>query len=283
MKRHTPDRLFLNLCRLAAFLCVSILLAVLILLIIAGGSVITWSFLTQTWQHQAIESGGIAQAIVGSAIVGIGVVLLSFPLGLGTAIYLTEYSRENIPKRLIELAIRNLAGVPSVVIGLFGLAFFVHGLKFGSSLLAAIATLSIMTLPWIIAASVEALQSVPRKFRDSSFALGATRWQTIHRIVLPAGLQGCLTGAIISMARAMGETAPIIMVGATFYLTGFPHSLSDRFLALPYHTFILATQHAHPQAQSYAAGSALVLMMLTFLLSSVAIGIRYRIRTRKVW
>jgi phosphate transport system permease protein len=202
---------------------------------------------------------------------------------MGTAIFLTEYSKNSLLKRIIHLAIRNLSGVPSIVYGLFGLVVFVNLFSFGTSLLSAILTLSFMTMPWIITASVEAFESVPQKFRESSLALGATHWQTTRKIVLPAAATGSITGGIIGIARALGETAPLIMVGATFYLSSLPSSPLDKFMALPYHTFILATQHSSPYASTYAAGTALVLIMFTFLLSLGAIFLRFHYRRKKDW
>lgn len=269
--------------RISAFAGIVILLMVLGSLFWIGYPVIDWQFLTSFWQHRSISSGGIFPAIVGSFYLGIGVMLISFPLGIGTAIFITEYSKSSFWKKVIRLAIRNLAGVPSVIYGLFGLALFVNFLSFGTSLISAALTLSVMTLPWIITAAVEALEVVPKKFRESSMALGATRWQTIAKIVLPAAFPGSISGGIIGIARALGETAPIIMVGATFYLSQLPTSPFDKFMALPYHTFILATQHSSPLAPSYAAGTALVLVMLTFLLSLGAIIARYYYRTKKDW
>lgn len=274
---------FFSVFRLSAVAAVGLLVLVFGLLIDAGGSVLSWKFLTSPWQHSDITQGGIFPAVVGSMFLGAGVLLVSLPLGIATALYLTEYGKNSYARRLIQVAIRNLAGVPSVVYGLFGLAVFVHLLNFGMSLLAAIFTLSVMTLPWIITASVEALEAVPLRFRESSLALGATRWQTIARVILPAAIPGCLTGGVIGIARALGETAPIILVGATFFLTRLPDSLFDKYMALPYHTFILATQHASPYAQAYSAGTAIVLMVLTFILSFAAIMARYRFRKRKVW
>ena len=285
MKLHhsLSQTLFFTLFRLVAVLTVLLLLAVLVLLLHAGHSVLSWDFLTSAWQHRDIEAGGIFPAIVGSVYLGLGVMLVSFPLGIGTAVFLTEYSKDSAWNRVIQLAIRNLAGVPSVVYGLFGLAVFVHGMNVGMSLLSAILTLSVMTLPWIITASVEALEAVPQKFRDSSLALGATRWQAVRSVVLPAAIPGCITGGVIGIARALGETAPIILVGATFFLTTLPSSPFDKYMALPYHTFILATQHASPHAPAYAAGTAFVLILLTFVLSLGAILLRSSLRRKKVW
>lgn len=269
--------------RVAAWGTASVLILTLVLLFHAGSDALSWRFLTASWQHSDITAGGIFPAILGSAYLGIGVLLFSFPLGIGTAIYLTEYGREGRWNNLIQLAIRNLAGVPSVVYGLFGLAVFVHLLSLGASILSAAFTLSAMTLPWIITSSVEALRAVPSHFRESSAALGATRWQTVRRVVLPSAISGCITGGIVGMARALGETAPIIIVGATFLLPRLPSSPLDRFMALPYHTFILATQHSSPHAQTYAAATGFVLIVLTFLLSLGAILLRLSYRRRKDW
>lgn len=248
-----------------------------------GFSIIDAGFLTRQWQHRDIVSGGIIQAIVGSAILGIGVAVTAFPLGLITAIYLVEYGKGSFWSRMISIAIRNLAGVPSVVYGLFGLAVFVQAMHFGASLLAATATLSLMALPWMVTSSIEALGVVPRAFRESSLALGASRWQTVRHAVIPAALPGCITGGILGVARTLGETAPIMLVGATFFLSGMPTSPSDRFMALPYHTFILATLHTSPSATTYASATALVLILITIILSSGAIIARFILRRRREW
>lgn len=283
MKYSMQERVYFSLFRLVAVFGVGTLVMVLLLLWAVGHEAISWRFLTYNWSYQSIQQGGIFPAILGSLYLGVGVLIISFPLGLATAVYLTEYSGENIWRRCVELAIRNLAGVPSVVYGLFGFAIFVQFLRFGDSLLSAMLTLSVMTLPWVITASVESLKAVPHRFRESSMALGATQWETIRSIVLPSALPGSITGGIIGLARALGETAPIIIVGATFYLAVLPTSPLDKFMALPYHTFILATQHSSPQASAYAGATALVLIALTFLLSSGAIIIRYAYRRKKDW
>jgi len=285
MKRHSAfsQAFFFFLFRGSACAAIAVLLLVIALLLFSGHAVISWQFLSSAWQQQDIAKGGIFPAILGSIYLGLGVMIISFPFGIATAVFLTEYGNHSRWRRLIQLAIRNLAGVPSVVYGLFGLAVFVHIFGFGMSLLSAILTLSVMTLPWVITSSVEALEAVPEQFRDSSLALGATKWQTVRRIVLPAALPGCLTGGVVGTARALGETAPIILVGATFFLTHLPSSPFDKYMALPYHVFILSTQHASPHAQEFAAGSALVLMAITFLLSLGAIILRYRFRRKKVW
>lgn len=276
------EKIYLTVFQISAIISIFFLIDVLFLLFISGKSVLSWHFLTAYWNHSDIQLGGIFQAIVGSLYIGIGVMLISFPLGLGTAIYLTEYNDNNLWTRIIQIAIRNLAGVPSVVYGIFGLAVFVSYFSFGTSLLSAVLTLSVMTLPWVITASVEALKSIPIEIRESSLALGATQWQTIYKTVLPVALPNCITGGIIGNARALGETAPIIMVGATFYISGLPQTPLDKFMALSYQTFILATQHSSPYAPAYAAGTALVLITLTFLLSFTAFFIRYHYRKNKI-
>jgi len=275
--------IYFALFRIAAFFSVVILLFVIIYIFFYGYKVIDWQFLTSMWSHQDISEGGIFPAILGSVLLGIGLSILAIPVGVCTAIYLNEYSKDTTFTRIIKLSIRNLAGVPSIVYGMFGLAFFVMFLSLGTSLFAASLTLACMTLPWIITASEESLKAVPLSFREGSYALGATKWQTIKKIILPSSMSGILTGAILGISRAMGETAPIIMVGATFYMDYIPLSIFDKFMALPYHLFILATQHSSPYAKEYAAGTALVLISVIFLLNIGVFIIRYRLRKRKDW
>lgn len=283
MNKHSLENIFFNLFRTATFAGISILLGTILLLYVGGRTNLSFGFLINVWQHQDITRGGIAQAVIGSLWLGFGVITISFPIGIATAIFISEYYPKNSTKRVVQLAIRNLAGVPSIVYGLFGLAVFVNFFSFGTSLISAILTLSAMTLPWIISSSISALEDVPQSFRSSSLALGSTHWQMIKKTVLPVALPGCITGGIIGVGRAMGETAPIIMVGATFFMNGYPSSVFDKFMALPYHAFILSTQHASPHAQSYAASTALVMIMLTFFLTFGATYFRYRIRHRKDW
>lgn len=278
--KHRIGSLFFFVCQLLTWMTVVGLFFVVFLLFQNGKEVLSIGFVSQFWQHQHPERGGIFPAILGSSILGIGTILISTPLGVMTALYLSEYPGHATLRRLITLAIRNLAGVPSIVYGLFGLAVFVQFLTLKTSLLSAILTLSCMSLPWIITSSVEAMESIPPGLRSSSFALGATRIQTIWRIVLPQSFAATLTGVILALARAMGETAPLIVVGASFYLSRLPQSLLDKFMALPYHTFILATQYSHPQAIAYSSATAFVLIMVTGCLSLFAILLRY-FTTRK--
>ncbi|HEX9920889.1 MAG TPA: phosphate ABC transporter permease PstA, partial [Candidatus Methylomirabilis sp.] len=206
----------------------------------------------------------------------------ALPLGVCAAIYLTEYSRQGRLTRWIRLAIANLAGVPSVVYGLFGLSLFVIFLKFGTSILAGSLTLAIMILPVIITASEEALLAVPRSFREASLALGATQWQTIWKIVLPNAIPGILTGAILGISRAAGETAPILFTVAAFYLPSLPKSIFDQAMALPYHLYVIATQIPNIKMET-KAGTALVLLILVLSMNLGAILIRSRFRRRKKW
>ena len=274
---------YIRLCMLSTFLIVSMLLLVIIYVLQGGWEALSWRFLFSSWVHQDITLGGIFPAIVGTMLLGIGVFLFSVPIGFATAIYLQEYAQNTLFTRILIITIRNLAGVPSIIYGMFGLAFFVWLLDFGTSLLAASLTLMGMTLPWIISTSQEALQAVPFSFREGSFALGATQWQTIHKVVLPSSLSGMLTGSILGLSRAMGETAPIIMVGATFFMPYLPTSVFDKFMALPYHLFILATQHSSPYARQYALATGVVLMGLIFMMNVGVFALRYRLRKKKVW
>ncbi|MBU2640147.1 MAG: phosphate ABC transporter permease PstA [Nanoarchaeota archaeon] len=283
MDEQKKEKIYFTIFKIATFFSVVLLGFILIYIFVKGVSVINLNFLTSMWNHQDITKGGIFPAIIGTLFLAVGVSIFSIPIGISTAIYLNEFAKDNLFNRLIKLSIRNLAGVPSIVYGLFGLAFFVLLLKFGTSLLAASLTLGCMTLPWIITTSEEALKSVPNSFREASLALGATKIETIKMIVLPNSLGGMLTGSILGISRAMGETAPIIMVGATFFMNYLPKSAFDKFMALPYHLFILATQHSSPYSREYALGTALVLIFLVFSLNLGMFVIRYKLRSKKEW
>lgn len=282
-KELTKEKIYFTIFRACALFSVATLLFILAYIIINGISVINWQFLTSTWSHQDITQGGIVQAIIGSLMLAVGVTIIAVPIGVATAIYLNEYAKDTPWTRIIRLSIRNLAGVPSIIYGIFGLAFFVLLLNFGTSLVAASLTLGCMTLPWIITTTEEALKATPQSFREASLALGATKWETIRNIVLPTSLGGIITGSILGVGRAMGETAPIIMVGATFFISYIPVSPFDKFMALPYHLFILGTQHASPHARSYALGTALVLITMITLLNIGVFIIRYNVRRKKDW
>jgi phosphate transport system permease protein len=223
--------------------------------------------------------GGAAPALVGTFYLTIGAILFALPMGLACAIYLTEYSPKSAMVNVIRMSINNLAGVPSVVFGLFGLTVFVKFLGFGVSILSGSLTLGIMILPGIISAAQEALIAVPQSLREASLALGATQWQTIRKIVLPTALPGILTGVILSIGRAAGETAPIMFTAVIFYTRGFPKSIMDEVMALPYHIYALMTEGTFPERQTMIAyGCALILLLLVLMVSGLAIYLRQRSR-----
>lgn len=265
----------------ACALFVVIILFVILYDIAAQGlGVISWSFLTEA-PRAGMTEGGILPAIIGTFFVTIITAAFSVPLGVSAAIYLSEYAQEGWITRWIRASIRNLAGVPSIVYGLFGVALFVRALSFGTSILSAGLTLGLLTLPWIITTAEEAFRTVPRSYRDGALALGATNWQTIWRNVLPYAFPGILTGAILGISRAAGETAPILFTGVAFFLPQLPGSLLDQFMALPYHLYIMSTQHHAIEAvRPLAYGTALVLIVLVFFLNLTAIIIRYRLRKK---
>ncbi|MDD5019950.1 MAG: phosphate ABC transporter permease PstA [Candidatus Omnitrophica bacterium] len=232
--------------------------------------------------RQGMRAGGIFPAIVGTVYLVTGAIIFALPIGLLAAIYLSEYSRENMLTRLIKLAIVNLAGVPSVVYGLFGLALFVVFFKFGASILSGSLTLGIMILPIIITASREALESVPSSFREVSLSLGASKWQTIRHIVLPNAMPGILTGTILGLGRAAGETAPILFTVAAFYLPRLPHSIFDQAMALPYHLYVISTQVPNVDEKT-RYGTAFVLLALVLVMNIIAVVIRTKFRKKKKW
>ena len=244
-----------------------------------GVGVMSWEFLTQP-PRKAMTAGGVAPAIVGTFYLTLGAILFALPLGLACAIYLNEYSPKGFIVNIIRMSINNLAGVPSVVFGLFGLAVFVKFFNFGVSVLSGSLTLGILILPGIIAASQEALMAVPISIREASLALGATHWQTIKRIVVPTALPGILTGVILSVGRAAGETAPILFTAATFYKRGYPDSPFSEVMALPYHIYALMTEGTHPDQQTAIAyGCSLILLVLVLSVSGLAIFMREKNRS----
>jgi phosphate transport system permease protein len=232
--------------------------------------------------RSGMREGGIWPAIVGTFWLTVGTAVFSVPLGVAIAIYLSEYARDNRFTRMIRLAIINLAGIPSVVYGLFGLGLFVLALGFGSSILAGSLTLSIMTLPVIISTAEEALRSVPQSFRTVSISLGGTKWQTIRKVVLPNALPGIITGVILGLERAAGETAPILFTVAAFYLPTLPRSIFDKTMALPYHLFVISTQVPGMPLQ-LQFGTALVLLTFVLSMTLIATIIRSYYRRKRVW
>ena len=241
-----------------------------------GISAISLDFLTKP-PTEAMTKGGIFPAIVGTFYLSSGAIIFAFPLGVGAAIYLSEYAKEGKIVHIIRIGINNLAGVPSIIFGLFGLALFVVYFKFGSSILSGSLTLGVLILPIIIQATEEALKAVPQSYREASFALGATKWQTIFKVVLPAALPGILTGTILGISRAAGETAPIMFTAAAFYTPKLPRTIFDEVMALPYHIYVLATSGTHiEETRAIQYGTALVLISLVFLLNLTAIILRVR-------
>ena len=271
------------LLRFCALIIIAILAFILWDIISKGMQVINWEFLTQK-PRNGMTAGGIWPAIVGTFWVSVVSVVFSVPIGMFTAIYLNEYARQGRLIRIIRMAIRNLSGVPSIVYGLFGFALFTLMFNFGLSVISSGLTLGLLTLPWTITASEEALKTVPLAYREASQALGATKWQTIKTNVLPYAVPGMLTGSVLGLARAAGETAPILFTGVAFFwpiLPGFPKLLTQQFMALPYHLYILATQHHEIlKVRPLAYGTALVLITLIILMNSAAVWIRYRFRKK---
>jgi phosphate transport system permease protein len=281
LDRSLIQRVGFSFLSLVTLLTIIPILAVIVYIVSKGAPAISWEFLSGL-PRDGMRAGGILPAIVGTFYLTLGSAVFSVPLGIAAAIYLSEYARENWLTRIIRIAIINLAGIPSVVYGLFGLGLFVLFLNFGTSILAASLTLSIMTLPVIISASEEALRAVPQSFRTVSIALGGTRWQTIRRIVLPQALPGILTGVILGLERAAGETAPILFTGAAFFLPRLPHSPLDATMALPYHLFVISTQVPEMPVQ-IQYGTALVLLAFVLLMNVTATVIRSRARAKRQW
>lgn len=279
--RHTVQRLGYIFITLMALMTVLPIVGTVLFILYQGGSAISWEFLT-AFPFDGMRSGGILPAIIGTLYLTVGTAVFSVPLGIAAAIYLSEYAKDTRLTRLIRLAIINLAGIPSVVYGLFGLGLFVLFLQFGTSILAASLTLSIMTLPVIISTAEEALRSVPQQFRTVSISLGATRWQTIQRIVLKEALPGILTGVILGLERAAGETAPILFTGAAFFLPRLPGSPFDATMALPYHLFVISTQVPEMPIQ-IQYGTALVLLVFVLTMNVIATIIRSRARAKRQW
>ena len=271
---------FIVLGVITLFVIVPILLTIFYV-IKNGIGAISWEFITQP-PRNGMRQGGIFPAIVGTIVLVVGTMLFSLPLGVLAAIYLVEYARDNFFTRLVKLSVVNLSGIPSIVYGLFGFTLFVLFLRLGTSILAGSLTLAIMSLPVVVTATKEALESVPVSFREISLSLGATKWQTVRHCVLPYAVPGILTGMVLSLGRAAGETAPILFTVAAFYLPRLPRSVFDQVMALPYHLYVISTQVPNmPTEISFATG--FVLIALVFLMNLASIILRAHYRKKRLW
>ena len=281
-RRKVVQHAAFTVIRAAVFINVSALFVFLAFIAVQGISAISWEFLTQA-PRQSMTEGGIWPCIVGTVYLSIGSIAVAFPLGVGTAIYLNEYAGSGRWVRIVRMGIVNLAGVPSVVYGLFGLAFFVIWLKMGVSILAGSLTLGAFILPLVIGSSEEALRAVPQANREASLALGATPWQTIYRVVLPEALPGIITGLILGMSRAAGETAPIMFTAAVFFSREMPKSIFDEVMAMPYHIYVLATAGTEiAKTRPLQYGTALTLMALVLGMNLAAIILRNRLQKKRL-
>ena len=282
-KRRLIQLVGISILFLSLMVTVFFLFTIVIFIAAQGTRILSFDFLF-SMPRNAMTAGGILPAILGSFYLSLGAVVLALPLGIFSAVYLKEYAGDNLLVRTIRVGIDNLAGVPSIVFGLFGLAVFVKFCGFGVSILSGSLTLAIMILPVIISTTVEALKAVPDSFREAAYGIGATKWQTVRGIVLPAALPGIITGVILGIGRAAGETAPILFTAVTFFSKKLPGSILSPVQALPYHIYALMTEGTHPEAQiPIAYGSALVLLVLVLGLDLVAIIIRIRQRRKKTW
>lgn len=281
MNRQQTNRLAMAVITGVAILVVIPIVLVILFVLYNGIGAINWEFITAA-PRNGMREGGIWPALLGTIFLTCGTAIISFPLAIGAAIYLSEYAADNRMTRMVRLAIVNLAGIPSIVYGLFGLGAFVLFLQFGTSILAGSLTLGILTLPVVISTAEEAILAVPQSFRVVSISLGGTRWQTVREVVVPQSLPGIITGIILGLERAAGETAPILFTVAAFYLPRLPSSIFDQTMSLPYHLYVISTQvPGMPLSVQY--GTALVLLVLVLSLEVVATTIRSYFRRRRQW
>jgi phosphate transport system permease protein len=280
MNQKIKQKIAFFLFRLFSFFIVGILVSILGFIVINGIGVINWDFLTKS-PTEGMTAGGIFPAIVGTFYLVIGSLIFAVPLGVMSAIYTTEYAGNGYIVRFIRLMTNNLASVPSIVFGLFGMALFVNNLGFGDSILAGSLTLGLLTLPLIIRTSEEALKAVPDAYRSGSLALGASKLQTIRKVVLPSALPNILTGVILSIGRVSGETAPILFTVAAYFLPNLPQSIFDQAMALPYHLYVLATSGTDLEAsRPMAYGTALVLIVIVLIFNLSATLLRQRLNKK---
>jgi phosphate transport system permease protein len=281
MSRQTSQKIAFAVLTALAVIVVVPIVVVLGYIVVQGIGAVDWEFLT-AFPRDGMREGGILPALIGTVVLTFGTAIVSIPIAIGAAIYLAEYAGDTWLTRAIRLAIVNLAGIPSIVYGLFGLGLFVLFLGLGTSIVAGSLTLGLMTMPVVISTAEEALLTVPQRFRVASRSLGATRWQTIRQVVLPNALPGILTGVILGLERAAGETAPILFTVAAFYLPRLPTSPLDQTMALPYHLYVISTQvPGMPLDVQY--GTALVLLVLVLGMNVAAAITRSRFRRRRQW
>ncbi len=279
-RRRTVETLFFMMFKVAAMINGLALIVIVSYLVINGYQSISFEFLTEV-PKESMTKGGIFPCILGTLYLSGGAIIFALPIGIASAIYINEYAVQSRFLNFIRLGINTLAGVPSIVFGLFGLAFFCIVLKMGVSIIAGALTLGIMSLPVIISATEEALKSVPDTYREASLGLGATKWQTIYKVVLPTALPGILTGTILALSRAAGETAPIMFTGAVFFTQTLPTSIFDEVMALPYHIYVLATAGINIElTRPLQYGSALVLLIMVLGMNLVAIIYRSKLRRK---
>ena len=295
MNRNVKDTIVESITGISVLFIIFIIVSILAITIVGGWPNLNWTFLSE-FPKDGMTKGGIFPAIVGTAVMTIIMAVAAVPFGVITAIYLAEYaSQKSVIAKTIRFAVKTLAVVPSIIFGLFGLGFFIgfigknmdsllNGgeLRWGQpNILWASFTMALLTLPVVIVSVEEAIRTIPKEMREASLALGATKWQTIRRVVLPGSVSGILTGTILAISRGAGEVAPILFTGAAYFLSDLPHSLSDQFMSLGYHIYIMSTQSSNVDAtMPIQFATTLVLLLLTFSLNAVAVTLRYRIRKR---
>ena len=272
--KKKKEKIVENLIKIIGILSIIPVFIILGYIVFKGISAISWDFLTKM-PEDGMRAGGIFPAIVGTIWLTIGTILISVPFGILTGIYLVEYAKDNWLTRIINLTIINLAGIPSIIYGLFGMALFVIFLKFDVSILSGSLTLGIMCLPVIITSTRESLLAIPNHLREASLALGATKWETITKVILPAALPGILTGVILSISRAAGETAPIMFTAVAFYLPFLPETPWDQVMALPYHLYVISTQVPNMPLE-YMTGTLFVLVVITISFNLIGAAIRQK-------
>lgn len=276
--KKNGEKIFENIIKAIGRISILPVFLIIGYIIYKGIPAISWEFLTEM-PRNGMREGGIFPAIIGTIYLTIGTIVVSVPFGIFTGIYLVEYAKDNLLTRIINLTIINLAGIPSIIYGLFGMALFVIFLGFGVSIISGSLTLGIMCLPVIITSTRESLLAIPNHLREASLALGATKWETITKVVLPAALPGILTGVILSISRAAGETAPIMFTAVAFYLPFLPETPWDQVMALPYHLYVISTQVPNMPV-SYMNGTLFVLVVITISFNLIGAVIRQKFNNK---